>query len=106
MWRRLMVAMILAACGTEVGREEPVLFIGAGECGNGILDLGEGCDTAIVDGPGKCPTPKDCDDAQACTSDQVIGSACQQQCFNDPITAPDDGSDGCCTGSDADPDCE
>src|SRR4029079_6307442 len=64
-------------------------------CGNGVLDADEKGDTGILSGPGKCPSVADCSDGQVCTKDEVIGSECQQQCFNDPITEPDDGTDNC-----------
>src|SRR6185503_17155109 len=45
--------------------------------------------------PGACPTVADCDDHMACTTDEVLGSACQAECYNGEITTPHDG-DGCC----------
>ena len=63
-------------------------------CGNGALDGGEKCDTAIVTGqPGACPAG--CDDGDACTVDTLFGEACQASCENTPITAAANG-DGCC----------
>jgi hypothetical protein len=48
-------------------------------CGNGVLDKGEGCDSAIPAGqPGACPTS--CDDQDPCTSDQLVGQDCQVKC--------------------------
>ncbi len=52
-------------------------------CGNGVLDPGEACDTAISSGPGSCPTT--CDDQNDCTTDSVIGSGCQATCSNTPV---------------------
>jgi hypothetical protein len=83
---------------------------GAPLCGNAVLDEGEACDIRIPEGTeGACPKAEDCADGQACTKDEVIGLDCQQQCFNHPITEPDDGADGCCpegAAADSDPDCE
>ena len=59
-------------------------------CGNGILEGGETCDP-----PGSCPT--NCNDGDACTRDQLTGSAqtCNATCGNTAITACSSG-DGCC----------
>ncbi|MFW6067480.1 MAG: DUF4215 domain-containing protein [Myxococcota bacterium] len=70
------------------------------ECGNGVIEPGETCD-------GNCPT--ECDDDNACTTDELIGSpeTCDAVCENTPITECVDG-DGCCpSGCDAtnDDDC-
>lgn len=62
-------------------------------CGNGKVDPGEWCDTAIASGPGACP--KSCDDGIACTADVMMGSGCIAKCTNLPITSPKNG-DGCC----------
>ncbi|MBW2732901.1 MAG: hypothetical protein JRH20_10960, partial [Deltaproteobacteria bacterium] len=64
-------------------------------CGNGELDPGEDCDTAIVDGVGVCPTS--CDDNDACTTDELLGSDCSARCRVVAITAcTGTESDGCC----------
>ena len=57
-------------------------------CGNGIVDPGELCD-------GNCPA--DCDDGNACTKDELTGSAaeCNVRCVNEAITECNSG-DGCC----------
>ena len=75
---------------------------GGSACGDGEIDTaaGETCDP-----PGTCPT---CMDGEACTEDQIEGSAatCDVQCTNTPITACQ--PDGCCpTGcsGQTDPDC-
>jgi hypothetical protein len=68
---------------------------GAASCGNGRIDPGETCDTAIAAGaPGACPRP-DCDDGIACTRDTPTGDGCTAACAHDEITAPAPG-DGCC----------
>jgi MYXO-CTERM domain-containing protein len=63
-------------------------------CGNGQLDPGEKCDTAFAVGNADA-CPSDCDDGDACTTDTLVGKACQAECDNAPITAAVDG-DGCC----------
>lgn len=64
-------------------------------CGNGVVEPGETCDTAIAAGAtGACPTA--CDDGQACTADALGGAGtCTATCTHSPITAPAEG-DGCC----------
>lgn len=59
-------------------------------CGNGVLETGETCDP-IAD----CPTS--CDDMDACTTDELLGSAsnCTAECQYTDITTCIDG-DGCC----------
>jgi len=78
-------------------------------CGNGVVDPGELCDTAIAAGdPGACP-PVDCNDGVACTIDQPSGTDCTAACGTPmEITVASLQSDGCCpTGatSATDPDC-
>ncbi len=63
-------------------------------CGNGKLDAGEACDTAIASGaPGACPTW--CNDKNVCTKDTLTGSKCTAKCTYALITQPAHG-DGCC----------
>ncbi|MCA9672051.1 MAG: VWA domain-containing protein [Myxococcales bacterium] len=63
-------------------------------CGNGQIDPGEKCDTAIGGGAaGSCPTS--CNDNNPCTSDSLGGGACNAACVYTPITKPQSG-DGCC----------
>ena len=63
-------------------------------CGNGVVDQGETCDTAIQSGTGKCPT--DCNDNNACTHDMLLsGGTCMAACSHVAITACTNG-DGCC----------
>jgi hypothetical protein len=81
---------------------------GGPSCGNGRVDPGETCDTAIGRGdPGACPPP-DCDDGVACTRDTHGGdTACTAYCTHDEITTVAVG-DLCCPAgktSDEDPDC-
>lgn len=67
-----------------------------GRCGDGIVQMGETCDTAIMSGAGRCPTAGMCNDAMACTSDRLVGGGtCSASCVNTPITMPMNG-DGCC----------
>jgi cysteine-rich repeat protein len=63
-------------------------------CGDGEVAASEACDTGIAAGmPGACPAS--CDDAVACTTDQLTGSGCQAQCVHGAIGAFIPG-DGCC----------
>jgi cysteine-rich repeat protein len=69
-------------------------------CGNGVVDPGETCDTAITTGAGKCPTT--CSDGMVCTTDVLSNPAtCTAKCVFTPITTPAN-NDGCCpTGANA-----
>ena len=63
-------------------------------CGNGVVEDGETCDTAITSGDGACPTS--CDDSVACTTDTLLsGGTCQAACMHTDITMAKD-DDGCC----------
>ena len=66
-------------------------------CGDGVVtNPPETCDTLITAGnPGECPT--DCDDMNACTTEQLVsGGTCQAACSQTgTITSPING-DGCC----------
>jgi len=64
-------------------------------CGDGFVWQGvELCDTGIPEGElGSCPTS--CPSADACTPQELVGSACLSNCVPSPITACADG-DGCC----------
>jgi hypothetical protein len=73
----------------------------ANPCGNGVLDPGELCDTAIPPGsPGACPTS--CANS-GCTQRTLTGTACQAQCAATPITTCGP-TDGCCPSA-TDPTC-
>jgi hypothetical protein len=80
-------------------------------CGNGVVDPGETCDSAIARGdPGACP-PADCDDGVACTRDTRTGADCTATCAHEEITVFTP-NDGCCpagatiaTDSDCSPTC-
>ena len=67
------------------------------ECGNGVAESGEACDTAIAAGDaGACPTA--CDDGDVCTADAVANpGTCDAICEAPAITDPANG-DGCCPG--------
>ena len=57
-------------------------------CGNGRVDPGETCDTAIPTGaPGACPSAS-CDDGAPCTIDRASGAGCTLLCLHTEITAP------------------
>jgi cysteine-rich repeat protein len=64
-------------------------------CGNGVVETGETCDTAIAAGqPGACP--QCCSDGQACTVDSLEHPAsCTAASTHAEITVPAAG-DGCC----------
>jgi cysteine-rich repeat protein len=66
-------------------------------CGNGVVEPGETCDTAITAGmPGACPAS--CDDGIACTTDTLFipdTGDCGAVCQYAEITATT-GGDGCC----------
>lgn len=57
-------------------------------CGNGAIEPGEACDTAIIQWlPGWCPWPAEyCNDANPCTTDVVVGSGCSRVCAH--VSAP------------------
>ncbi len=66
-------------------------------CGNGAVEVGETCDTAIGQGDaGACPVAADCVDGVSCTTDTLINDgSCTADCVNNPISTCADG-DGCC----------
>lgn len=61
-------------------------------CGDGIVDIGERCDT-MATGDELCPD--DCNDNRACTTDLVNGEDCNVYCSNATQSACANG-DGCC----------
>lgn len=64
-------------------------------CGNGKVDPGEACDTAIAEGKeGACPTS--CDDGKSCTEDKMVGSECDARCEVVELLPQPDAIDGCC----------
>jgi len=64
-------------------------------CGDGIVETGEFCDTAIAPGePGACPT--ECQTGDTCNLETLVEpGTCQAHCDVTTITDPADG-DGCC----------
>jgi hypothetical protein len=77
-------------------------------CGNGAVELGERCDTALQPGQrGACPNA--CIDRDACTADVLLNAGtCGAICVFNPIAQCESG-DGCCpAGCNAndDGDCE
>jgi hypothetical protein len=92
-------------CAVDGGQADAPLATDGGldgvdpSCGNGRIDVGETCDTAIAAGaPGACP-PADCDDGIACTTDTVVGQGCQVRCVYREITARIAGDRCCPTGA-------
>lgn len=75
-------------------------------CGDGMLDPGEVCDTAISAGKsGACPVT--CNDDKECTKDILVGAGCQQKCTHVDVVLSG-ATDGCCPANAtayADPDC-
>jgi hypothetical protein len=65
-------------------------------CGNGILEVGEICDPAIVGSVGVCPTAASCDDADPCTVDGVAGNPCEASCKHSPVGPNLSQKDACC----------
>jgi hypothetical protein len=63
-------------------------------CGNGQVETGETCDTAIASGAGACP--RSCADGVSCTDDLLIDAAtCSAHCVFVATTTLRNG-DGCC----------
>jgi hypothetical protein len=96
-----LALFVVGACaggGEDPGSDgsDPLLAALAGECGNGVVGMGELCDRSIPAGfDGACPTS--CNDGNACTTERVVGSAsdCSAVCDATPIEACISG-DGCC----------
>lgn len=65
-------------------------------CGNGVLDMGEMCDSAIA-WPERGACSPDCEDNRACTQNSMAGAteSCSVMCSTVDITACQAG-DGCC----------
>ncbi len=75
-------------------------------CGDGEVQVAEG-ETCEADGSTPaCPT--DCDDADACTTDTLTGSAqnCNAECMSAPTTALVAGDDCCPEGANANTDAD
>jgi cysteine-rich repeat protein len=96
-------------CPTGVGTSETDVDCPA-SCGNGIVDLGETCDSGITSGDGKCPVVADCDDHVACTTDSISGGGCTERCLNQAVTQPSGNTaDACCPpggNANTDTDCQ
>jgi hypothetical protein len=94
-------------CVVEIGGPDPDAGAPNPRCGNGRLDPGETCDTAILPrDPGACPR-SDCDDRVPCTVDRREGDGCNASCTHQEIGARIAG-DGCCPSNSTyfdDPDC-
>jgi hypothetical protein len=77
------------------------------QCGNGVLEWPEQCDTAIPTGQqGACPTS--CAPAAGCMPRTLQDTACNAHCVAQPITVCSPSSDGCCPAgctTTTDPDC-
>jgi hypothetical protein len=78
-------------------------------CGDGVVQPGETCDTAIAPGlPGACPTPGECTSTDPCAVTELVsGTTCQAICMHYQWTLPQ-GGDGCCppgANNAVDPDC-
>ncbi len=78
-------------------------------CGNGVLEAGETCDTAIPTGTtGACPTASTCTASTVCQTATIAGTGCSATCQITAKTANPTTKDGCCpTGANAltDADC-
>jgi hypothetical protein len=76
-------------------------------CGDGRVDPGESCDTAIAQGrPGACPSV--CDDGQPCTADTLLSAGtCHARCAATLVTTFLSGDKCCPQGANAllDTDC-
>ena len=100
-WLLVLGALLVAGCVIDLpdrqlgdgggGGERGSGEGGGGEvspdCGNGVLDPGEQCDTAIAAGePGACPTT--CDDGLSCTADTLEqAGTCQARCSASPAAS-------------------
>ncbi len=77
-------------------------------CGNGAIEPGESCDSAIGTGlAGACPQAADCVDSDPCTDNSLVGIGCGARCPHTRITTPG-ANDACCpagANSNNDPNC-
>src|SRR5687767_10845480 len=86
----LLASAVLCGCGSY----DSALLLSPGVCGNGTLEIGERCDTAISEGArGSCPDV--CPNDMPCTRARVVGEACQRRCEREPVRETRDG-DACC----------
>ena len=95
-----------AAADGGMDADMPARMTG-GNCGDGVWNDEEECDTAIPQGtPGACR--ESCPLAEACKPLQLEGTGCQTHCEEYPVQSAIAG-DGCClegSDSNSDPDCD
>ncbi len=97
----------MAEAGRGGASGSTMIPLGDGNCGDGDLNNGEACDTAIATGqPGACPTV--CTAAQSCETVSLEGSGCQARCVAASIATPQPDDRCCPVGADSndDPDCD
>ena len=86
--------------------DKPERIIG-GNCGDGVWNDEEECDTMIPQGlPGACDSPESCRTG-GCKPEQLEGTACKTRCMEYPVQSAIAGDDCCPDGTDSstDPDC-
>ncbi|HEX3697283.1 MAG TPA: hypothetical protein VH374_18055 [Polyangia bacterium] len=107
----VILACASGSCNQDGGAFDGAVGDGAADaviptCGNGRLDPGEACDTAIAAGqPGACPVG--CDDGSLCTTDTQTGTDCAAVCVHTERTDRLPGDNCCPAGASNadDPDC-
>src|SRR5262249_33851707 len=84
---RPLIAVIVLAISLARAHAAPDAGVpdAAPSCGNGIVDTGERCDTAIASGAGACPTEAFCESllpgshGGGCAF-KLVGSGCEANC--------------------------